>query len=414
MDPSQFPDGGTKAWLTVVGSFCCLFVSFGWINSIGVFQQYYQTHQLSNFSASTIAWIPGLEVFILMLMGAFVGKIYDNFGPRILLAVGLCLHTFGLMMTSISTKYYQFILAQGICSPIGIACVFYPAISTTASWFFKKRALALGIVTAGSSLGGVIFPIALPLLINEVGFAWALRIIAFIILLLLIVANLTMTSRVPPHPHPLVLKSFVVPFAEAPFLLFAIGSFFVFLTIFVPMDYLNLQGEQSGMPVSLSNYLLPVLNAVSIIGRVLPAFLADRWGKFNVCIIMAMFTALMVLVLWVPVTASLEAGHVSVNALFAVAALYGLGSGTYVALLTAIIAQLTKDMRTMGTRIGAHYVVISFATLISNPIAGAILDSQNGSYVGLACFTGASQIVGVAFICWSRISFGGASLKKVL
>lgn len=71
MDPSQFPDGGMKAWLTVIGSFCCLFVSFGWINSIGVFQQYYQTHQLSNLSASTIAWIPGLEVFILMFMGEY-------------------------------------------------------------------------------------------------------------------------------------------------------------------------------------------------------------------------------------------------------------------------------------------------------------------------------------------------------
>jgi hypothetical protein len=30
--PSQFPDGGTKAWLVVAGGFCCLFCSFGWIN----------------------------------------------------------------------------------------------------------------------------------------------------------------------------------------------------------------------------------------------------------------------------------------------------------------------------------------------------------------------------------------------
>lgn len=37
-DPSSFPDGGTKAWLTVAGSACCLFVSFGWINCVGVFQ----------------------------------------------------------------------------------------------------------------------------------------------------------------------------------------------------------------------------------------------------------------------------------------------------------------------------------------------------------------------------------------
>ena len=31
-DPSQFPDGGLKAWLVVAGAFCCLFCSFGWIN----------------------------------------------------------------------------------------------------------------------------------------------------------------------------------------------------------------------------------------------------------------------------------------------------------------------------------------------------------------------------------------------
>jgi hypothetical protein len=31
-DPSQFPDGGLKAWLVVAGAFCCIFCSFGWIN----------------------------------------------------------------------------------------------------------------------------------------------------------------------------------------------------------------------------------------------------------------------------------------------------------------------------------------------------------------------------------------------
>lgn len=32
MDPSSFPDGGREAWLVVLGAFCSLFVSFGWIN----------------------------------------------------------------------------------------------------------------------------------------------------------------------------------------------------------------------------------------------------------------------------------------------------------------------------------------------------------------------------------------------
>jgi hypothetical protein len=61
MDPKSFPDGGTKAWLTVAGASACLFVSFGWINCVGVFQDYYETHQLKEYSPSNIAWIPALQ-----------------------------------------------------------------------------------------------------------------------------------------------------------------------------------------------------------------------------------------------------------------------------------------------------------------------------------------------------------------
>ena len=85
-DPSSFPDGGMEAWLAVSGAFCCLFCSFGWINgnttphsisrmvadslrhtAIGVFQTYYEIGPLSNYSASTISWIPAFEVFMMFL-----------------------------------------------------------------------------------------------------------------------------------------------------------------------------------------------------------------------------------------------------------------------------------------------------------------------------------------------------------
>ena len=61
MDPKSFPEGGAKAWLTVAGASACLFVSFGWINCVGIFQDYYQSHQLKEYSASNIAWIPALQ-----------------------------------------------------------------------------------------------------------------------------------------------------------------------------------------------------------------------------------------------------------------------------------------------------------------------------------------------------------------
>jgi hypothetical protein len=127
MDPKSFPDGGAKAWLAVAGSSACLFVSFGWVNCIGVFQDYYQTHQLREYSPSQIAWIPSLQLFFMLAGGPFVGKIFDDYGPRYLLLAGTFFHVFGLMMTSVSKKYYQFLLSQAICSAIGASCVFYPA-----------------------------------------------------------------------------------------------------------------------------------------------------------------------------------------------------------------------------------------------------------------------------------------------
>ncbi len=62
LEAADFPDGGLKAWSVVLGAWCCLFTSFGWINCIGVFQNYYENNQLSTYSPSTVAWITSVEV----------------------------------------------------------------------------------------------------------------------------------------------------------------------------------------------------------------------------------------------------------------------------------------------------------------------------------------------------------------
>lgn len=175
LHPSQFPEGGRQAYLCLLGGFCCLFCSFGWLNCLGVFQSYYQRNQLRNYSPSTIAWIPSIQILVMFLPGPLVGWIYDNHGPRGILIVGTFFHVFGLMMTSLCTEYYQFILAQGICSPLGLNCIFQAGTSTIPTWFLKKRGLAYGIMAAGSGLGGIIFPIMATHLIPQIGYAWTMR-----------------------------------------------------------------------------------------------------------------------------------------------------------------------------------------------------------------------------------------------
>ena len=326
--------------------------------------------------------------------GPFVGKIFDNFGPRYLLLGGSFLHVFGLMMTSLSTSYYQLILAQGICSPLGASAIFYAAMSSVVTWFFKKRAFALGIVASGSSLGGVIFPIMVQRLIPRVGFPWTMRIAAFLILGLLIIANLTVRSRIPPTPRPLSIREFFIPLTELPFILLTASSFLVFLGLFIPFNYITIAAPQAvGMSVDLASYLLSILNAASVLGRILPGYLGDNFGRFNVTIAMCYLCGILCLALWLPAAAN---APVIVFAVF-----YGFGSGAFVSMVPALVARIS-DIRQIGLRSGTLFACISIAGLVGNPIAGALSVRNDGGFVYLQIFAGVAIVLGSTLMIATR------------
>lgn len=58
---SEAPEGGITAWLCLLGAAAGMFVSFGWVNCIALFQAQYQTHQLREYSESTVSWITSME-----------------------------------------------------------------------------------------------------------------------------------------------------------------------------------------------------------------------------------------------------------------------------------------------------------------------------------------------------------------
>ncbi|CAG8402508.1 unnamed protein product [Penicillium salamii] len=417
------PDGGAQAWLVVLGAFSGLFVSFGWINCIGVFQAYYESHQLSAYSTSTITWITSLETFVMFFCGPIFGTIFDSQGPRKILLLGTFLHVFGLMMASLSTEYYQFILAQGICSPIGASAIFNASVNSVSTWFAKRRAFALGVTAAGSSLGGVIFPIMVTKLIPEVGFPWAMRICAFLILFMLGIANATLKSRLSHQPKPFDILGFVRPLAELKFALTLAGAFCFFWGMFLPFTFVITQAERYGMSESLAGYLIPILNAAryvfvsrscitfssdetfSIIGRTLPGYLADKVGRYNTMVITTFFSAILVLALWLPARGNVPAIIFS--------ALYGFGSGAFVSLAPACVAQIS-DLRQVGVRNGTFFAVISFAALTGTPIGGALVpDVLHGDYTHLQIFCGVVMITGACLFVLARGVVGGFKLNKV-
>ncbi|KAF2007257.1 MFS general substrate transporter [Amniculicola lignicola CBS 123094] len=391
--PSQFPDGGKDALLCLLGTFCCLFCSFGWLNCIGVFQTYYQTHQLSEYSPDTVAWISSCEIFVMFIPGPIVGFVFDNHGPKWLLVFGTFFHVFGIMMTSLCTEYYQFVLAQGIVSPLGLNCIFTAATSSVTTWFLKKRGAAFGIMAAGSGLGGVIFPVMTNQLMPRVGFGWTMRICGFLILFLLGVAFLTVKSRLPPKPRKLELAVFQEPFKDIKWVMVTLSSFLFFMGLFVPMNFIELQAGAAGMSHHLASYLIPILNAASIFGRIIPGILADTVGRFNMQMIMAFFAGIIVLALALPASS---------NAAFIIfAALYGFASGAYVSLAPAQIAYISK-VEQIGVRTGVMFSCIAFAGLAGSPIAGAIVKEDNGGFHHMTVFAGVLLLAGAAMFVVTR------------
>ncbi|KAH7131116.1 major facilitator superfamily transporter [Dactylonectria macrodidyma] len=398
---SDAPDGGLKAWLVVLGAWCTSFCSFGWLNSVGVFQEYYQNNLLSDYSASTISWIPSLQIFFMMAMGPIIGTIYDRYGPRQLLLAGTFLHVFGIMMTSLGTQYWQIMLAQGVCSALGVSAIFQPALNTIHGWFSTNTGAAFGILATGSSLGGVIFPIMVTRLIKQVGFGWAMRTCGFLLLALLVVANLTVRAFHKPSPKKVTGAQLARPFREPEFVLLNIGFFLFTYGIYVPINYLPVQALATGMDVDLIEYLVPILNAASLFGRIFSGVMGDRIGRYNIFIAVGYLTALWTLALWIPVSTA--------GGIIAFAALFGFCSGAYVSLIAPLIAQISP-IEEIGFRTGLTFCVSAIGGLTTNPINGAILDGPGG-LTGIKIFAGCFCFAGTVFIMAARVHRIGWSLK---
>jgi len=376
---------------------------YRWINCVGVFQDYYMRVPLREYSPSDVAWIPALETFFMLACGPFAGKLFDNYGPRYVLLVGTFLHVFGLMMASISHKYYQFLLSQGICSAIGACFIFNPCIACVATWFHKKRGMAIGLAASGSSLGGVLFPIIVSRMIPEVGFGWAMRTCAFLILGLLIFANLTVRSRLPPSPRPFHPMAFIRPLGELPMALTTLAAFFFYWGMFPVFSFVTAVANGRGMSLSLAQYLVSILNAGSVFGRTLPGILGDKIGRFNVMTVFCTFTAILILAVWIP--ASSNVGQL------VFAPFFGFASGAAIGLTPALIAQISP-IQEIGIRTGTMFGVGSIGALTGSPIGGALISDDHGKFLYLQLFGGVACLIGSALFGFTRVKLAGFSLKK--
>lgn len=105
-------------------------------------------------------------------------------------------------MLSISKTYTHIFLSQGLCVGLGMGFMFLPGIGVIQHHFNKRRALATGVAASGSGVGGIVFSIMLNNMFkpeSTIGFANGCRIAACVVAVVLLVANLTMKTALPPR-----------------------------------------------------------------------------------------------------------------------------------------------------------------------------------------------------------------------
>ena len=94
-------------------------------------------------------------------------------------AFGCSASQLALSFTKSQSLWQQF-LTQGLLFGFTVAFGVQPALTVVGQHFKRRRALAMGIVAGGSSIGGVCLPIMFSRLIPVIGFGWSLRVGALI------------------------------------------------------------------------------------------------------------------------------------------------------------------------------------------------------------------------------------------
>jgi MFS family permease len=163
-------DGGTYyGWRIVAVAFLthCLSVGCGFY-SFSVFF----TPLLAEFgwSRAQLSWgFSSISIFG-ALYSPIVGKVVDRYGPRPSQLVGVVVLGGTLMLLAGVHSLLQYYLLLALLLSLGSAALGpIPSNTAVAGWFLRRRGRALGLATAGISMGGVVFVPLSHWLIEHVG-----------------------------------------------------------------------------------------------------------------------------------------------------------------------------------------------------------------------------------------------------
>jgi MFS family permease len=376
------------------------------------------------FTGATPAQIDliGTLSIALMTIGApFSTGWTKQYHPRYVIWASGLIYSTALVLASFSQSLWQFILTQGCLLGVGTCLTYMPSVTVAPTWFSLHRGLAMGIILAGTGVGGVAWPLAFRYLIEAVGFRNTLRITAGISFILICGSGTFMCwpesqiARIQAENAAAsrTSKFFRLPLVDwrvvrsRKFVAHALGAALQSAAYYTPVFFFASFARTLGYSQTSSANFIAISNAANALGKVVIGHAADRMGRLNTLVLTTLISAISVLALWLPSCLSSTQSTGS-NLFIAFTIFYGIFASAYVALFPTSLVELFGVQNFVSVN-GLLYMVRGFATLVGTPVAGALIRGHNQkiasprSYENTSVMVGVLLVVATLAVVWARL-----------
>jgi MFS family permease len=160
-------------WVVVVVTFLTMLVTAGAMGAPGVL--IVPLEREFGWDNSQISAALALRLLLFGLFGPFAAAFMNRFGLRRVMICAMTLIVTGLLASLAMTRVWQLILLWGVVVGVGTGLTAIVLAATVATrWFTKRRGLVIGLLTASSATGQLVFLPLIAELTERFGWRWAL------------------------------------------------------------------------------------------------------------------------------------------------------------------------------------------------------------------------------------------------
>ena len=319
------------------------------------------------------------------LLGFAAGWIVDRFGPRRLMIAGILLAGIALVgLGSIHTLagFYFFYL----CNAVGyLAGGPLPNQVLLSRWFTAARGRAMGFAYLGIGAGGALVPLVAVRLVSMIGWHDALRVLGVLVVVIALPLALFVNEAPPGSLAPVVTRQTAAagPIGEVvrqpAFYLLMLGSMCSIAAVGGANQHLKLYlSIDHGYSHQAAAGIASLTLAASLAGRLLMGWLADRWPKKRVMLLIYLLVAA---ALPIPLLASTH------GAIVLYAIVFGVGLGGEYMVIPLMAAELF-GVRVLGRAMGLVLAADGVAEAVAPVLVGRLHDVSGNYASGFTALIG--------------------------